>query len=406
MVRRVENWIAAFSALFGKNGAPEIFRTWAGIATIAGVLERRVFVDVGLGPLYPNLYTVLVAPPGIGKTQLTSKVEKFWLTLSTGNSDGLHVAPASMTAASVIDALKDAERKFYDPKDPIEPLRYNTLNVCSNEFGTLLPAYDPDMMNRLTDIYDGHPYSERRRTKEIKFKIDHPQINILAATTPGHLANAMPEGAWDQGFLSRTILVFNSERTLTPLFEKPVENSTTEKELIADLRHIFGLSGEFKFTPEAAEAINKWHMEGGPPTPDHPRLRNYVTRRTSHLLKLCMIASASSSDARIITIEHLHEALGWLVEAEVMMPDIFKALVVNADMKAMDECWHFAFSTFLKEGNRPIAEHRLVAFLQERVPVQNVLRMLQVMQQANILTKEIGEDNLIAYRPKPKKGGR
>ena len=85
MVRKLENWIDSFATLFGESGAPPMFRTWAAISAVAGVMERRMSVNVGYGPLYPNMYVVLVAPPGIGKTELTSQVWGFWKRLSTGN---------------------------------------------------------------------------------------------------------------------------------------------------------------------------------------------------------------------------------------------------------------------------------------------------------------------------------
>lgn len=402
MARKLENWIDSFSSLFGSSGAPELFRKWAGLATVAGVMERRFFVDVGRGPLYPNMYIVLVAPPGIGKTVLTSEVWKLWYELSTGNADGMHVAPPSMTAASVIDSLRDADRKFYSPSTPLEPLRYNSLAICSNELGTLLPAYDPEMMNRLTDIYDGHPYAERRRTKDLNFKIERPQINFLAATTPVHLSNSMPEGAWDQGFLSRTMMIFSAERNILPLFNKRDDATVLRKELQNDLRHIFSLAGEIKFSEPAAAAISAWHDAGGPPAPDHPRLSNYTTRRTAHLLKLCMISSLAVRDTLIIELDDFNVALNWLLEAEMLMPDIFKAMVVNADSKAMDECWHFAYNIWMKE-QQPVAEHRIVAFLAERVPVQNVMRMLDVLVQQAIFTKTLVSGVGSAYQPKPRK---
>lgn len=405
MVRKLENWIESFSDLTNVSGTPSLFRTWSGVAAIAAALERRVWVDAGMGPLYPNMYIILVAPPGIGKTELTSRVWSILDELSTGNPDGLHLAPMSLTGAALVDALRDAERKFYSPGEfALDPMVYNSLAVVSNELGTMLPAYDPEMMNRLTDIYDGKTYSERRRTRELNFKINHPQINILAGTTPGHLALSLPEGAWDQGFLSRTMMIFNSERQLRPLFQTKPNQEAEWRLLKNDLKHIFGMAGEFKFSTEAASAINAWHMSGGQPLPDHPRLRNYNTRRTSHLLKLCIVASASVSDARVIELAHFHAALDWLIEAEVLMPDIFKAMVVNADMKAIDECWHFAYVTFMKE-QQPIAEHRLISFLQERVPVQNVKKMLELMEASHILEKKLVGDVGYAYQPKPRKPG-
>ena len=404
MARKLENWIERFGELTNVSGAPQLFRTWSAIGAVAAALERRVWVDVGMGPLYPNMYIILVSPPGIGKTELTSRVWSLLEKLSTGAADGLHIAPASMTAASVIDALRDAERKFYSPESLLDPMMYNSLAIVSNELGTLLPAYDPDMMNRLTDIYDGKSYSERRRTRELNFKINHPQINFLAGTTPGHLANSLPEGAWDQGFLSRTMMIFNSERKLRELFQTIPNQEREWKILTEDLKHIFQMSGEFKFSPSAANSMQAWHMSGGMPAPDHPRLRNYNTRRTAHMLKLCVIASASVSDSKVIELEHFQTALDWLLEAEILMPDIFKAMVVNADMKAIDECWHFAYLIWVKE-QQPVAEHRLVAFLQERVPVQNVMKMLQLMETSRILDKKLVGDVGYAYQPKPRKPG-
>lgn len=402
MARKLFDWIGGFRQLFGESGAPEEFRTWAAISILAGVMERKVWVDVGLGPLYPNLYIMLLAPPGIGKSELTHRVAQFWTRLSTGTADGLHVSPSNMSAAACIDSLTDSERRAYPPNEILEPIRFNHLNICSNELGTLIPAYDPELMNKLTDLYDGHPYSERKRGKDLKISIPSPLVNMIMATTPAHLTNALPEGAWDQGFLSRCLLIFNSQRTIQPLFKKAEGHVELLYDLTHDLVEVFHLMGEMKFSPEAAKALQEWHMQGGPPTPTHPRLMNYNTRRTAHLLKLCMVASANTSDKLIITLSHYQTALGWLLAAEHSMPDIFKALVVNADSKAMEECWHFAYQVYMKE-QKPVLEHRLVAFLSERVPVQNVMRMLQVMEGASIFTKELTKHGY-GYVPKARRG--
>lgn len=403
MARTLENWIDSFLEFSAAIPSPDLFKKWAGIACVAAVLERRTWIDVGMGPLFPNLYTILVAPPGVGKTVMTSIIWDFWNSLATGDEKGLHLAPASLTSAAIIDSLRDANRKIYAPDNPLEPIKYNSLAICSNELGVLLPSYEPDMMNKLTDIYDGHSYSERRRyDKNLNFRIDNPQLNLLAATTPGYLTNMLPEGAWDQGFLSRNILIFSGEKVIRPLFEFAPKQQEIRDDLKKNLAHIFTLAGEFTFTEEAKNALVAWHMAGGPPAPDHPRLHNYNTRRTTHLLKLCMVASACAEDNLIVTMAQFNTALDWLIEAEVLMPDIFKAMVVNADSKAMDECWHFAYQIFMKE-RQPVAEHRLIAFLQDRVPVQNVMRMLQVMENSRILEKKLIGDIGNAYQPKPRR---
>ena len=47
--------------------SPDIFRLWSGITAISGALERRVWVETSRSVLFPNLFTLLVAPPAVGK---------------------------------------------------------------------------------------------------------------------------------------------------------------------------------------------------------------------------------------------------------------------------------------------------------------------------------------------------
>lgn len=398
-MRKTKDWIDSFLTFSETIPSPDIFKRWSGISTIAAAMERRFFVDIGMGPLFPNLYVFLIAPPGVGKSALTSVARNLLSDLVTGGDDGLRLGAASLTSAAIIDELRDAIRKYY-PENLLEFKTYNSLAIVSNELGVLLPTYDPAMMNNLTDIYDGHGYSERRRwDKSLNFKIDAPGINLLAGTTPGYMTQALPEGAWDQGFLSRCLLIFSGERMATPLFQFSEKKIEERAILVEDLKDIMqDVGGQMYFSEEAARAISAWHAAGGPPQPDHPRLQNYNTRRTAHLLKLCMISCCAAGGGLEISLEHYSRALDWLIEAEFFMPEIFKALVVNADGKAMDECWHFVWVEYVK-FRRPMPEHRIHAFLAARIPVHNVERMLNVMVSAGMLKKELLADVGAAYTP-------
>lgn len=403
-MRRLPSWIEGFYDYTNKLPSPPLFRKWAAISTIAGALERKVWVRSMGSNLYPNLYVVIVGEPGVGKTVLTSQVARMWSTLSSqvpGDPNSHHVAPSSVTKASLIDALRDAERRLIRPNSVPSIISFNSLLICSNELGVLIPAYENDFMNTLTDIYDGHPYGERRRTKDLNFVLERPQLNMLAATTPSYLNNIMPEGAWDQGFISRVILIFSGETIRRPLFDETQADQSLNEDLMNDLKIIGDLYGKMSFTEEAGEAISKWHLDYGPPQPDHPKLHHYNTRRTAHLLKLCMVASAAMSDDLIITREHYEIALSWLLEAETFMPDIFKAMKAGGDRRAMEELWHFAYSTYIKD-KKPIPEFRLISFLSEKVPAHNVGRILEIMEKAKffdvVQEPKVGK----CYKPRAK----
>jgi len=392
--RKLGCWLDAFLEYTEPLPSPLIFKKWAGIVTLAGALERKVWTISIFGTTYPNLFVFFVAPPGVGKGLLTNRIIDLWEKL-----EDQYLASTSVSRASMVDDLRDAERRLIRPSETPSIISFNSIKIASNELAVLIPAYENDFMNVLTDIYDGHSFSERKRTRDLKYKLDAPQITLIAATTPSYLSSLLPEGAWDQGFLSRTLLIYSGETILKELFGEEIKKAATWKSLVHDLKIIADLYGKMSFTPEAAAAIGAWHRAGGPPRPDHPKLVNYCTRRTAHLLKLCMVASVSDSDDLVITVAHYQRALDWLLELEVSIPDIFKSMAVGGDSAVIKDCWHFAYKTYLKD-KKPIPEYRIITFLQERLPAHSVMRLLEVMVRAQILKESLEPKVGKAYVPK------
>lgn len=362
-------------------GSPEIYRRWTGIFTLAAALERKIWTTTNRGDLYPNLFVFIVGPAAAGKTLAAVHARKLLQKLTDH-----HIAPSSISRASMIDALHKAERKLVHPQDKDEPIKaFNSLTVFSMELGVLIPGYENDFMHTLTDIYDNEPYSETRRTNKLDIQMAKPQINLLAATTPSYLNHLIPEGAWDQGFLSRVILVYHGPVPPQDLFNGVAPTLSLGRDLEEDLLSIGKLYGKFKFEEEAAQLINDWHKQGGNPKPDHPRLMNYNSRRTSHLLKLCMIICASNGDSPVITVDHFAEALDTLTEAEKFMPDIFKAMSSGGSGKTIEETYYFVFKAYAAAKHQPVMHSRVVNFLVERVPAHSVDVILKQMEAARLL---------------------
>ena len=396
-MRLLSSWLEGFEQYTAALPSPQLFRKWAAVSTISAALERKVWVTPFDFPLYPNTYVVLVGPAGAGKTIVTSQVQRFLRELSDH-----HVASSSLTKAALMDELNLAVRRIIRIGETPSFIEFNFLSIIANELGTLIPAYEPDFMNVLTDIYDGLGYSERRRGTKNEFNLPNAQFNLIAATTPSYLAATLPVGAWDQGFLSRTILVFSGESSVRPLFQSEGLDLTLRDNLIADLKEIAKLFGRVSFTPEAASIISEWHMKKGPPTPEHPKLVSYNTRRTTHLMKLCMIVCASEGDTLTVTPEHLRKALDLQIFTEEQMPDIFKAMNTGGDARAIEEVYYFALQEYTRTKH-PVREGALIAFLSERVPTYSVLKLIEVVTKAGIFEERMEPGLGKCYIPRPQK---
>lgn len=396
MPRKLSSWVNGFIQYTANTGSPEIFRKWTALSLIAGALERKVWIRTSKGVLYPNMYVVIVGPAGVGKTVAAGEIPALIDVLEEH-----HLAPTSVMKAGLIDALRDAERRIVRPSDSPPVHTFNSLYIVANELGVLVPSYDNDFMNVLTDLYDCRFYSERRRTKELKFKIESPQLNMLAATTPAYLNTLMPEGAWDQGFISRVLLIYSGQSEAVDLFTEIPQDKVLYAALKADLKELGNLFGKISFSKEAVDAFRLWVQHKEEPRPDHPKLQFYCARRQAHLLKLCIIASVSTSNDLIVTLDNYAEALDWLLEAEASMPDIFKSMTMGGSTRVMDEVWHYAYKRWMVD-KKPIPEALLVEFIAQRAPSNEVLRILENMTRAGIFITKMLPGVGAAYEPRPR----
>lgn len=396
MARHFPNWVEAFENHTEDTGSPARLRRWAAIACIAGALERRTWVHTAKSNLYPNLYTLLISPPGVGKSKVLNLVYEQWQKLLDHRT-----APSSVSKASLIDELSDAHRAIIRLGHTPATVEFNSLKVLSTEFGVFLPEFANEFMSVLTDIYDGYPYAERRRTKNLQISIPKPQLNILSGTTPDYLSRVIPEGAWDQGFMSRTILIYGADRRMVSLFTASTADAVGDKMLQDDLDKIGELYGEIKFTPEAAAFVDQWYLGGQNPVPAHPKLQNYNTRRPAHLLKLCQVACAATQSKLLIDVPQIQLAMDWLFDAETAMPDIFKSMAAGGDSRVMDEAWHFLFM-YKAKFKKGAPEALLVRFLTTKVPSHNVDRILQLLERSNMIRAEAVKGEGMLYTPKDK----
>jgi len=363
--RKLESWIESFENHTDNLESPALFRKWAGIFTVAAVMEMRCWLRTS-SELYPNLYIFIVGNPGVGKNRIIRVAKKYMSEIPE-----FHFAPTSLTGASLVDTMASSKRFIARLPDP--PLEYFNTTITAEELTAFMHKYDDEMVGLLSAFYDPDPYAQKRRGRDIDIKISRPQVNLISGTTPSNLVALMPENAWDQGFTSRVILIHSDERIIGDDFAQKAREM--DKDLIHDIKQINALSGEYKVTAEYRDAVNNWRALGEPPTVNHPKLLHYKTRRRVHLYKLSMVSAADRSDVLLLTKEDFNRAMGWLVEAEQFMPDIFTSGSSGTDARALDEIAHFVKLS----GPDGVPEHKIVNFARNRIPLTSLWRVIETM---------------------------
>lgn len=304
---------------------PEIYHRWTALSAIAGSLRRRVWFDYGHFNLYPNMYNVLIGPPGAMKTSamrvgqgLLSKVP------------GVEFSVDSITRERLI---QDIGASMKDGSSP--------MTAYCGEFSSFFSSSGPEMAVFLTDIYES-PLKWAHRTKiGGTNNLTAPCLNLQACTTAETMAKALPIHVVGLGLTSRTTFICASlPRDREWRTKKTQEQVQIEQLLLNDLQVISTLSGEYNFTPEADALYGEWYRVATQhplDLTDDDRLRPWYSRKHTHLIKTCMTVAAAKRDELIITVDDLNLAHAILNEAEKVMSEAFSGFGASLTASPMDK---------------------------------------------------------------------
>ncbi len=121
------------------NGlSPERFRRWAALSIVSVLLDRRVWTStLGGVPIYPNLFIMLVAKPGVGKSTAIAPARTLLET-----QPHVRIAPSSVTYEAFIKLLSERGEVLEDGL----PKMRATAALLLSEWGTFLRRPDNDTL--------------------------------------------------------------------------------------------------------------------------------------------------------------------------------------------------------------------------------------------------------------------
>jgi len=333
--RKCEDWLSSFITYASHGEAPKHVYFWVGAATLAGALRRRVWIDQAYFQWYPNLYVVLVAPPGIVSKSTTADIGMSLLR----QVPNIRFGPAVITWQALVQSFAAAAEMF---ELNGEWLTMSPMTISSSEFGNLLNPHDKDMVDMLVNLWDGKSFDKKTKMSGDDAVVN-PWLNIVACTTPEWIAGSFPEYMIGGGFTSRCLFVYAEEKeryVAYPRLAVPPNLKAQAADLVHDLEWVSTkIAGEYVLNKEALDWGEAWyerHYKVDAKGLEPSRYGGYVARKQTHMHKLAMILAASSRDELVITKDDLETAYGMVTTLEAEMPKVFDKIGMKNEAVHME----------------------------------------------------------------------
>ena len=329
--------------------APESFLRWSALSVIAGALERKVWINFkGQMDCYPNMYVIIVGPPGLVKKSTSSK-KAFELLAPI---EHLSFLATQFTDAALILQLNRAGGR----KVIINNTEYNNSSVyiyASEAINTLKPQYGGEgngLIRLLTDFYDcgksrwSNDVGWSKETKgDGRVNIFNPCVNLLGCSVPDWLVQSIGKEDLKSGFASRCLFVVHNEvpkRSFKWNFGTP-DMTSMESKLTEDLIHISHLTGEYSVSEDfkvSWDVFDKHHKQYLLDN-SSDKMYGYLARKPWHILKLSQIVKASRSDEMLLTEDDWDIAIKLLKDIEKPMYAAFGSTEVSRETHELFEIW-------------------------------------------------------------------
>ncbi len=328
MSRKLKNWLDSYVEYTENTESAKIFHPWIGRSMVAAALRKKVWLHLGRIKVFPNLYVILVAEPGIVRKSQSISYGVDILNEITN----IELSADAITKEAL---LQDLEACASDEQMPNgDMFRHSSLSVISREFESFLGQKQENtkMLVLLTDLFDCQELPWKYRTKNSGTNIiPSVYLNILGATTPESLASSLPITAIGGGLTSRIIFIWGSEKNKKiPIPYLSPELYERREALINDLTVISRISGGYNFSSECQTEWERWYMRFEERSPARvckdPAFNGWYSRKPMFVLKLAVINAAVKHSELIIEWNDVDQAIIELEIAEKAMSKTFVAV--------------------------------------------------------------------------------
>jgi len=243
---------------------PTLLMLWGAIWTLSTMLGRHAWLKWYPKKLWPNMYILVVAPPGlckkstaldVGQDMIPKAIALLPSNLEQFRKQSVFIT-GKATSDGILGSLAPEERIFLNPEaSTIRSVnRGSKASFVVGELTQLLnkQQYNVNLVTTLTNLYDCKDEDSEITRARGKEPLKDIYVTFIGATTPSNIRTSLPEEALGGGFLSRTVTVFQDVPTKIYSIPRALDGYPTPDELVPRLAWIAHHAvGEYELSPEA-----------------------------------------------------------------------------------------------------------------------------------------------------------
>jgi hypothetical protein len=257
--------------------SPTQLAIWSALWLLSSMAKRDVWFKWQPDfPLFPNLYVIIVAPPGINKKSTMIGRAGFLGHLAPMTIGDLYMASKKMltvhrgkiTPEGLHDLMVPESPYWLDHKNgdgktrPAKIDRGSQIALQISELTTFLSKakYNIGLVDKLTKLYDCDEVDDEYTKGGGGTKLRKIYATFIGATTPDGIRMSIPEEAFGGGFMSRAIVVYSEK--ITRFYHRPIvpPGAPETQDMAMRLGWLMERAqGEYDLSPEADAEHQEWY---------------------------------------------------------------------------------------------------------------------------------------------------
>ena len=320
-----DNFITQYLNYIGYVETPTIYNRWSCLSMLGALLGRQYQLEFGHFNINPNQYVMLIGTSGARKSTAIKVSKKI---LSMTGYDTISADKSSkekfMLDLAGIDTEGDGNSKNADNildnnlwGDDANNTDTSEMYIACDEFNDFIGNGNLEFISLLGNLWDFEGVFKNRIKNGKSVNINNPTVNILGGNTPTNFVRAFPTDTLGQGFFGRLLLIYGEPTGRKITFPvAPTAEATAS--IVQSLMMVKQYAvGKTQLSAKVKMLIDKIYKTWS--GIDDIRFESYATRRLTHMLKLCLIISASNF-RNFITEEDVVIANTVLTHTENLMP--------------------------------------------------------------------------------------